>query len=332
MAQLLIDLRGKSLAEDEAQWLAHQACAGLILFTRNYQNPAQLKQLILDCRTAAGKPILVTVDHEGGRVQRFREGFTRLPAAGELRALAGDNLAVAEYLAWSAGLVMAAELIEVGVDMSYAPVLDLGVNQSVIGDRAFGADIFWVTRLSAAYAKGMRDGGMASCAKHYPGHGQVIEDTHLHQAIDSRSLKDIAASDEQPFRALIEAGSLDAIMPAHVIYPALDNKPASSSPLWLQGRLRGELGFGGLVFSDDLSMKGAHGLGSPAERAVAASLAGCDLLLCCNEPANYPPILAAIAGEATVDFDALRAGPLAVSPETLARAQSLLVSIKQPPA
>ncbi|WP_115718909.1 beta-N-acetylhexosaminidase [Gallaecimonas mangrovi] len=332
MAQLLIDLRSTTLSHDERQWLADPACAGLILFSRNYDNPEQLKQLILDCRTAAGKPILVTVDHEGGRVQRFRRGFSRLPAAGSLLALAGNNQVVAQYLAWCCGLVMAAELIEVGVDLSFAPVLDLGVNQSVIGDRAFGADIATVTQLARAYAKGMEAAGMASCAKHYPGHGQVKEDTHLHQAVDPRPLADIAALDEQPFKILIKEGILDAVMPAHVIYPALDNKPASSSAKWLKYRLKGELAFSGLLFSDDLSMKGAHSLGSPAERALAASDAGCDLLLCCNEPANHPAILQALAGQGAVEFNALRAGAMQVSAQTLARAQSLLVSITKPVA
>ncbi|EKE71072.1 beta-N-acetylhexosaminidase [Gallaecimonas xiamenensis] len=331
MAQLLIDLRGKTLAEDERQWLAHPACAGLILFSRNYDNPAQLQALVAARRQPAGKPILVTVDHEGGRVQRFRDDFTRLPAAGSLLAKAGGNLAVARYLAWCCGLVMAAELVALGVDLSFAPVLDLGVNQSVIGDRAFGADLATVIALSRAYAQGMAAAGMANVAKHYPGHGQVLEDTHLHQAIDSRSLDAIAALDEVPFRALISDKTLDAVMPAHVIYPALDDKPASSSRRWLTERLRGELGFAGLIFSDDLSMKGAHSLGTPAERAKAASLAGCDLLLCCNDPANHPPILAALADSAPVALGALAARAGQVSADTLARAQALLVSITRPP-
>ncbi|WKE67036.1 beta-N-acetylhexosaminidase [Gallaecimonas kandeliae] len=331
MAQLLIDLGGTRLAPLERQWLAHPACAGLILFTRNFESRAQLKALINECRQAAGKPILVTVDHEGGRVQRFREGFTRLPAAGKLLALAGGNRQVAAYLAWCTGLVMAAELIDVGVDLSYAPVLDLGVNQSVIGDRAFGSDVETVTLLSRAFAEGMKAAGMGCCAKHYPGHGQVKEDTHLSEARDSRPLAEIAALDEMPFRTLIEGGVLDAIMPAHIIYQALDERPASSSGRWLKGRLRGELGFKGLIFSDDLSMKGAHGLGTPAQRALAASEAGCDLLLCCNDSANHPPILAALEGQGPVDISPLQA-KAGWDAERLSRAQSLLVSITKPSA
>ncbi|WP_406663111.1 beta-N-acetylhexosaminidase [Gallaecimonas sp. GXIMD1310] len=330
MAQLLIDLVGTQLTPQERQLLAHPACAGVILFSRNYQHPEQLKALVEQCRQAAARPIIISVDQEGGRVQRFRQGFTRLPAPGWLLTLGGGNLAVAKYLAWSCGLVMATELRSLGVDLSFAPVLDLGVNQSVIGDRAFARDSTTVTTLARAMIAGMAVGGMAACAKHYPGHGQVQGDTHLEEASDQRSLDTISATDEQPFRQLIGEQRLAALMPAHVMYPAVDPLPASSSTWWLTRRLRGELAFKGLIFSDDLSMKGAHRLGTPAERAQGAAKAGCDLLLCCNDPGSLPAILAVLAGQPPVALAPLQGQAPSASPAQLARAQSLLVSMTSP--
>ncbi len=330
MAQVLIDLRGTTLADDEAQWLRDLAVAGVILFTRNYQHKDQLKALIAQCRQAAGRPILITVDHEGGRVQRFREGFSAIPAAGQLLALAGDNLAVARFLAWQAGLVMAAELRELDVDMSYAPVLDLGHNQTVIGDRAFSDQSALVSSLSGAYAAGMAAAGMAACGKHFPGHGHVLEDTHTQMAVDHRPLAAIEADDMAPFKALVSQDRLGAMMPAHVIYSQVDSLPASASPFWLQRVLRQQLGFKGLIFSDDLSMKGAGVLGTPAQRAVKAAKAGCDLLLCCNDPEVLPSVIAAAGQGKPVNYSARLGGPMAVSQASLARAQLAMASIKRP--
>ncbi|WP_341503961.1 beta-N-acetylhexosaminidase [Gallaecimonas sp. GXIMD4217] len=327
MAQLLIDLRGTTLEDDERQWLQSPAVAGVILFTRNFESTAQLKALIADCRAAAGRPIVMTVDHEGGRVQRFRGDFTRIPAAGSLLRLAGGNLQVAAFLAWQAALVMAAELRALDVDLSYAPVLDLGINQAVIGDRAFSDRPELVARLSAAYARGMADGGMAACGKHFPGHGHVVEDSHHQVAVDDRPLDAIEAEDMAPFRALIEQGLLGAVMPAHVIFAQLDGLPASASPYWLKSVLRERLGFRGLVFSDDLSMKGAGVLGTPAERAHKAAEAGCDLLLCCNDPEVLPSVIAATAQGQRVDYGPLLGRAPRVGQETIERARQVLRAV-----
>ena len=231
---------------------------------------------------AVGKELLISVDHEGGRVQRFRDEFTELPAIASLGENYTDNPSVALEQSRSHGWLMAAEVKSVGIDFSFAPVLDLSYGVSdVIGERAFHNDPLVVSKLAIAYIEGMRDAGMAATAKHFPGHGAIKADSHKDIPVDERSRDVIFARDIVPFRKLIRAG-LDAIMPAHVIYPDVDSNPAGFSSVWLQDILRRQLGFEGVIFSDDLSMEGASVAGGFAERAEAAMAAGCDMVLLCN--------------------------------------------------
>jgi beta-N-acetylhexosaminidase len=286
----MFDLQGYQLQADEIARLESPAAGGIILFTRNYQNPEQLQNLIRDIRQI--RPgLLIAVDHEGGRVQRFQEGFTRLPPAACYRSQPdGENLAR------KAGWLMAMELRSFGVDFSFAPVLDVeaGLSQ-IIADRAFASEAAEVARLAAAFMHGMHTAGMAATGKHFPGHGHVAADSHLELPVDTRSHQAILEQDIHPFKALIDRG-LEAIMPAHVVYPAVDHEPAGYSKIWLQGCLRAELGFKGLIFSDDLSMAGAETAGSYGARAHKALQAGCDMVLVCNAPDAAQEVLEATVG------------------------------------
>ncbi|MFN2300906.1 MAG: beta-N-acetylhexosaminidase [Gammaproteobacteria bacterium] len=299
---LIIDVAGHALDGVDREVLAHPHVGGVILFTRNYEAPGQLRALCDALRRVRRRePLLITVDHEGGRVQRFRAGFTELPAArthGD--AWAGDPVA-AEAAAREHGRTLARELLAAGVDHSYAPVLDLdrGLG-SVIGDRAFSADPEVVAALGVAWIAGMRDIGMAACGKHFPGHGGVAGDSHHELPVDERSLADIEASDLIPFRAAIDAG-IDAVMMAHVLYPAVDGRPASLSPVWVREVLRGRCAFDGVVVCDDLSMAGAQGFGSYSDRAAAALEAGCDLLPVCNHRDGVVEILDALPLQGRAD-------------------------------
>jgi beta-N-acetylhexosaminidase len=297
----MLDLDGLTLAPEEAERLRHPAAGGLILFRRNYESPAQIIDLIAALR-ATRPDLLIAVDHEGGRVQRFREGFTRLPAASLYAESGGAD--VAEQAGW----LMAMELRAVDVDFSFAPVLDVecGISQ-VIGDRAFGGNPETVIRLAAAFARGMRRAGMACVGKHFPGHGGVVEDSHHALPVDRRSRTELDERDLRPFRALIGEG-LDGIMPAHVVYESIDAQPAGFSRYWIQEVLRGELGFNGAVFSDDLSMAGAAYAGGYSDRAHLALEAGCDMVLVCNAPGATAEVLDALAGWPA---DPVRAGRLA---------------------
>ncbi|MGL5655189.1 MAG: beta-N-acetylhexosaminidase, partial [Vibrio sp.] len=248
---------------------------GVILFGRNYHDNQQLLALNHAIRQAAKRPILIGVDQEGGRVQRFRQGFSRIPAA-QSYARADNGVELAEQGGW----LMAAELIAHDVDLSFAPVLDMGFACQAIGSRSFGEDVTTVLKHSSAYLRGMQAVGMATTGKHFPGHGAVVADSHLETPYDER---ETIAQDMAIFRAQIEAGVLDAMMPAHVVYPHYDPQPASGSSYWLKQVLRQELGFKGIVFSDDLSMEGAAVMGGPVERAQQALLAGCDMILLCNQ-------------------------------------------------
>lgn len=290
----MFDLSGPALLPEERDWLSSPAAGGVILFTRNYHAPEQLTRLILELR-AIRPELLVAVDHEGGRVQRFREGFSVLPPAARYDA-GGQRDPGAEVLAETAGWLMAAELRAVGVDFSFAPVLDLdcGLSQ-VIGDRSFSADPERAARLALAFAKGMRRAGMAAVGKHFPGHGGVAEDSHFALPVDRRAWDDIERRDLVPFRALIAAG-LEGIMPAHVIYEQIDDRPAGFSPVWLRAILRDRLGFAGAVFSDDLSMAGAASAGSHVDRALLALNAGCDMVLVCNAGEAAGRVLEALSG------------------------------------
>ncbi|WP_047045633.1 beta-N-acetylhexosaminidase [Vibrio mexicanus] len=276
MGPLWVDVAGYELSAEDREILEHPTVGGLILFARNYHDSEQLLALNHSIRKAAKRPILIGVDQEGGRVQRFREGFSLIPAA--QRYAQFDN---GEQLAELGGWLMAAELIAHDIDLSFAPVLDKGFDCKAIGNRAFGDDIDTILRHSTAYMKGMKSVGMATTGKHFPGHGGVIADSHLETPFDNRET--IFEQDMAIFKAQIESGILDAMMPAHVVFPNYDDQPASGSEYWLKKILREQLGFKGLVFSDDLTMEGASIMGGPAERAHQALVAGCDMVLVCNK-------------------------------------------------
>ncbi|MCX7102700.1 MAG: beta-N-acetylhexosaminidase, partial [Methylobacter sp.] len=270
---IMLDVAGLTLAPEEMEKLNHPNTGAVILFSRNYQDPEQVNQLINSLRAARNGKLLIAVDQEGGRVQRFQQGYTRLPPA--------SHYAQVPELAESAGWLMAAELLTDGVDFSFAPVLDIdcGVSE-IIGNRSFSDDPVLATRFSSQFRKGMNAAGMAATGKHFPGHGAVALDSHLTLPIDERDLDSIRAKDLLPFKQLIEEG-LEGIMPAHVVYSKIDSNPAGFSPFWIQEILRKELKFNGTVFSDDLSMEGAASVGDFPERARLAQLAGCDMILVC---------------------------------------------------
>lgn len=282
----MLDVAGLTLTAHESDIINHPNTGAVILFSRNYDNPEQITELIHSIRAARNGDILIAVDQEGGRVQRFRNGFTRLPPA--------SYYANKPELAESAGWLMAMELLAVGVDFSFAPVLDIdcGVSE-IIGDRSFSTQTFAATRLASLFRKGMKTAGMAATGKHYPGHGAVALDSHLTLPIDDRDLDTIRAKDLQPFAQLIDEG-LEAIMPAHVVYSKVDPNPAGFSSFWLQQILRGELNFNGTIFSDDLSMEGAASVGDFPERARQAQQAGCDMILVCNNPTAAEQVLDAL--------------------------------------
>ncbi|HYE34888.1 beta-N-acetylhexosaminidase [Methylocaldum sp.] len=292
LGPVMLDLQGLTLSPDEKDKLTHPAAGGLILFSRNYESPQQLMTLIGEIR-ASRPEILIAVDHEGGRVQRFREGFTGLPPAARYRESNGQQT-LSEATAETAGWLMAAELRAIDVDFSFAPVLDVDSGISdIIGNRAFSRDPLEAATLARAFAKGMRRAGMAAVGKHFPGHGGVAEDSHLALPVDHRAFDEIENRDLQPFKTLIEFG-LEGIMPAHVVYAAIDERPAGFSRFWIQEVLRRRLGFGGTVFSDDLSMAGAAFAGNYVDRARLALEAGCDMVLVCNMPEAAGQVLEAL--------------------------------------
>ncbi len=292
---VMLDIEGLALDAEDRKILQHPATGGVILFARNYESPAQVRELIADIHGLRRPGLLVSVDQEGGRVQRFRDGFTRLPPArvyGEAyRHSSQQGLETAREAGW----LMAAELLSVGVDFSFAPVLDVdrGISE-VIGDRAFSGDPEIVARLGQAWCHGARDAGMASIAKHFPGHGGVAADSHHAIPVDGRELEEIWLDDLIPFRRLAEAG-VEGMMPAHVIYERVDPQPAGFSRYWLQEILRVRLGYTGAVFSDDLSMAAAHVAGGYADRAQLALEAGCDMVLVCNNRSGAIEVLEDLA-------------------------------------
>ncbi len=280
MRPVILDVLGYELNAQEKEVLAHPLVAGVILFTRNYHDLQQLKELVGQIRLYAKKQIVIAVDHEGGRVQRFREGFTLLPSAGDL--LINNSLNEAKQLAFSSGWIMASELIACDIDFSFAPVLDINGISDVIGKRAFATDAKQVIELASAYIKGMQATGMATTGKHFPGHGSVKADSHIALPVDARSKADIFNQDILPFRSLIETVGLNAVMRSHVVYSQCDDQPAGFSSYWLKTVLRQQLEFSGIIISDDLSMHGASFVGDHVTRANSALQAGCDLILACN--------------------------------------------------
>jgi len=291
MGPVMLDLRGPRLETDEYEMLGHPAAGGVILFSRNFESVAQLEALIHEIHAVREPRLLVAVDHEGGRVQRFHGEFTRLPACGLIgRAYDADPERGLE-LAGRSGWLMAAELRGVGIDFSFAPVLDLDKGLSeVIGDRAFHHDPDCAMQLARRYMDGMMRAGMAAVGKHFPGHGSVAADSHHELPVDDRRFEDILMEDLRVFRHLIE-NRLAAIMPAHVVYPRVDDQPAGFSRVWLQDVLRGQLQFQGAIFSDDLGMNGAAVAGDMIARARAAQAAGCDMLLVCNNQSGAAGVL-----------------------------------------
>jgi len=285
---LIVGFEGTRLNEETAEQLRHPLVGGVILFSRNFESPDQLRSLVTELRALRSPRLVITVDQEGGRVQRFRNGMTRLPPLSVLGRWYASYPDRACDLAYRHGRVMAAELLDHGVDLSWAPVLDLERGSRVIGDRAMSADPDCVARIAAWYVAGMRDAGMAACAKHFPGHGSVEADSHDEVVVDPRAFEDLQA-DLKPFRAL--AGEVQTVMMAHVCYPAVDPQPAGFSSRWIRDILRNELGFEGLVVSDDLDMTGASPAGDLGSRLDQAFSAGCDLALVC-QPESVAQVLA----------------------------------------
>ncbi|HWX79261.1 MAG TPA: beta-N-acetylhexosaminidase [Steroidobacteraceae bacterium] len=297
LGPLMIDIAGTELTSEDIKVLSHPLVGSVILFTRNYRDIAQLTALTAAIRAQRSPQLLIAVDHEGGRVQRFREGFTRLPPARLLGRRYDQDRREALNLAQSVGWLMAGELRAVGVDFSFAPCVDLdyGVSE-IIGDRAFHKDPDVVAALGIAYMAGMREAGMAAVAKHFPGHGAVIADSHVALPVDRRKYADLEP-DIRPYRPLID-NNLAAVMGAHVVFPAVDALPASLSQRWITGVLRRELGFHGCVFADDLSMAGAAAFGGVIERAKHAFAAGCDVLPICNDRQAVQSVLEHFGPEA----------------------------------
>jgi len=290
----IIDPAGATLSEDDRRRLSHPAVGGVILFAHNYESPQQLSALTQEIAALREPALPVCVDHEGGRVQRFREGFTAMPPMRTLGRLWDRDRVAARQAAHAAGYAIAAELSAHGVDFSFTPVLDLDYGgSSVIGDRALHFDPIAVGALAEELVKGLAAGGMAAVAKHFPGHGYASADSHVALPTDERSVAEIMKKDVAPYRPAIAAG-LGGVMPAHVIYPQADAEPAGYSRYWLQQVLRGQLGFDGLIFSDDLAMEGASTAGGIPERAHAALAAGCDMVLLCQNPPAQDELLQAL--------------------------------------
>ncbi len=283
VGRIIVDVEGLQLSAEEREFLRHPAVGGVILFARNFASREQLQHLTAEIRALRDPALLIAVDHEGGRVQRFREGFSRIPPMKMLGNAWSSNRVAARSAAWAVGFVIGTELQSVGVDFSFTPVLDVDYGQSeVIGDRAFSRNVDCISELAIALCEGLREAGVSAVGKHFPGHGYVRADSHIDVPIDTRSYGDIE-EDLIPFLRLIRAG-LEAIMPAHVIYQQVDGLPAGFSSHWLKTVLRNEMTFQGMIFSDDLMMEGAKPLGTIGERARKALEAGCDMVLVCNAP------------------------------------------------
>lgn len=283
LGPVIVDVAGLSLTAEDVALLREPWVGGIILFTRNYQSVTQLGELVAAIR-AVRPELLVCVDQEGGRVQRFRDGFTIIPPMADIGAVYGRDNGRGIALARACGWLMAAELRACGVDLSFAPVLDLDDERcAVIANRSFSIDPQVMKVLSEAFIDGMHDANMCATGKHFPGHGAVSGDSHFETPVDARPLGDIIDEDMQPYRYLCQQGKLDAVMPAHVVYSAVDSNPAGFSALWLEKILKQQLRFDGVIFSDDLTMEGAGVIADMGERARVALAAGCTALLVCNQ-------------------------------------------------
>lgn len=318
---LIIGLKGTHVQPHEREWMRNPIVSGVILFSRNFVSREQVAALIEDIRSVRGDEFIVSVDQEGGPVQRFREGFTQLPALARIGERFVDDPKLAVELAEEHAWLMASEMRSIDIDLSYAPVLDLDRGNRIIGERSFAADPAVVSQLGLAYLRGMRLAGMAATIKHFPGHGSVREDTHVEAAVDRRDIEHIREADLLPFVDAVNAGA-EAVMMGHVTYPEVDAKPAGYSRVWIEDILRGELGFRGLVMSDDISMAAAEGAGSIAARITAHRDAGCDIVLVCkpdivdealsahsDTPPCDPSKLAALRGGIAQPWDKLIDNP-----------------------
>ena len=290
MGPLMLDCQAEELLPEEKEKLAHPVVGGVILFTRNYHDKRQLSALVQDIRRFAKNNVLIAVDHEGGRVQRFRDGFTAIPAMGDILRQSEHQDESAAY-AKACGLALAYELKTLDIDFSFAPVLDINGVSQVIGDRAFSNNADEVIRLATQLIQGLKTVNMPAIGKHFPGHGSVAPDSHIALPVDERGFDEIRRTDMVVFERVIERALLDGVMPAHVIYNQVCGKPAGFSSTWLKTILKNDIGFNGAVFSDDLSMHGASVAGSYVERAEAALDAGCDMVLACNNPKGAESIL-----------------------------------------
>ena len=297
LGPVMTDIAGLVLSDIDTSRLQHPLIGGVILFARNFESPAQLKRLTASIHALRDPALPIAVDHEGGRVQRFREGFTAIPPMRALGERWNQSQEEALEIAASVGHVIGAELIAHGVDFSFTPVLDVDWGESgVIGDRAFHSRPEVISQLARALVSGLASAGMISVGKHFPGHGNVRADSHHEIPVDERSFEQIWDTDLVPFRDLAD-GTMAAVMPAHVIYPAVDGQPAGFSAKWLKDILRGRMGFDGIIFSDDLSMEGASVAGNITQRAHAALTAGCDMVLICNDPAKTDELLAGLTAD-----------------------------------
>lgn len=291
MGPLMVDVEGLTLTDKEIKRIAHPMVGGLILFTRNYQNTTQLKTLTNAIRNIRGNNFLIATDHEGGRVQRFREGFTTIPAMRKLGEIWDKDSKKANHLAFLIGKVIATELRMFDIDFSFTPVLDIDFSEStVIRDRAFHSDIEAIKALASHLLEGLKEGGMHGVGKHFPGHGYIKADSHLTISEDTRALDEIQSKDMSIFVSLIKHG-LNAVMPSHVLYSSVDKDPAGFSSFWLKDQLREKFHFQGAIFSDDMSMKGAILGGDMKDRILKALKAGCDMVLLCNSPQLVDEVL-----------------------------------------
>jgi len=295
LGPVMLDIDGLSLTPADRDLLREPAVGGVILFARNYESPQQVTDLVTDIRALRSPPLLVAVDYEGGRVQRFREGFTPIPAMRRIGHEYDRNPDTALRLARHCGWLVASELRAAGIDLCFAPCVDLdwGVSE-VIGDRAFHADPGAVAALAAEFSRGLRSAGMAAVAKHFPGHGAVVADSHEKLPVDRREYSDVL-DDMRPYDTLITNGLAAGVMVAHIIFHEMDEMPASMSPFWIGRELRGRLGFGGAVFTDDLSMKATSAYGSMRQRARRALDAGCDMTIVCNDRPAAETVVTAFA-------------------------------------